>query len=274
MDSSNLTPSRFIDEYEKLWGRVGEGLRLYLGDPNEENTRNLRASVRRLASFISLIPEKARDKSVREMRRRSRKLLSLTSKMRDIDIIRVKLAKRPTDPTVELLLRNMAEERETFAADSMRTAWKLFELKRAKLAKKDVSPASRWARDALEDLDKLMLEESALVVKNEGRIEELHSLRKHAKRFRYALELVPSTVRSASVVQILKTWQDILGEVRDADVLIEYLGRARASKSVRDVLVAERTLRHKRYVAFVRSWQSCFPEKNRSLLTLAGFKTK
>jgi CHAD domain-containing protein len=192
--------------------------------------------------------------------------------MRDIDIMRAKLAGRAGDATVDLLMRNMAEEREERAGDSMKAAWKLFELRGPKLTKKDAARASQWVRKTLEELDEAVSSDLSVVVKNEGRVDELHSLRKNAKRFRYALELIPATKASSEVIKMLKQWQDVLGEIRDSDVLIEYLGRARPSTPIREILAAERNLRHQSYLAFVRVWRKWSREGTGSLLSSAALK--
>jgi CHAD domain-containing protein len=272
MESTSLTPALFVGEYEKLSEKVGEALRKYLGDPNEQNTRNVRASVRRMNTATGILPKRARSKDVRQRRDRSKKVLSLTSEIRDNDIIRARLSGRAGDSTVSLLLKNMAEEREERALDSMKAAWKLFELRGQKLTKKDASRVSVWVRKELEELDEEIGAELSVVGKSEGRIDELHSLRKHVKRFRYALELIPATKRSSTVIQGLREWQDVLGKIRDCDVVIAYLGRARPSPTIKEILSAERNYRHRRYLAFVRACRTGTCQKNGSLLVAAGFK--
>jgi CHAD domain-containing protein len=272
MENPSLTAARFVGEYEKLADRVGETLREYLGNPSEENTRNVRASARRLDTCIGVMPKSARSKTIRRRRDRSRKLLALTSDIRDIDIIRTKLAGKTGDARVDLLLKNMAEEREEHAVDSMRAAWRLFELRGPKLTKKEAGRAAQWVKKTLEELDGEVASELPIVVKDEGRVDELHSLRKHAKRFRYTLELIPATLRSSRVIQMLKQWQDVLGEIRDSDVVIEYLGRARPSPAIREILAAESNSRHRRYLAFVRARRKGSRESPGSLLASAGLK--
>jgi CHAD domain-containing protein len=272
MERAKLTPAQFVGEYERLSEKVGEALRKYLGDPNEQNTRNVRVSVRRMNTATGILPKRARGKEVRQRRDRSKKVLSLTSEIRDNDIIRAKLSRRARDPAVNLLLKNMAEEREERAANSMKAAWRLFELSRQKLMKNDASRVSVWIRDELEELDQEIDAELSIVVKSEGRIDELHSLRKHVKNFRYALELVPTTKGSSGVLQGLIEWQDILGKIRDCDVVITYLGRARPSPVIREILSAERRRRHRQYLAFVRACGAAGWKKNSSLLVAAGLK--
>jgi CHAD domain-containing protein len=95
--------------------------------------------------------------------------------------------------------------------------------------------------------------ELRVAVGDESKVDELHSLRKHLKRLRYTLELFPSVERQSRLVADLRRWQDVLGEIRDGDVVLDYLSRARPTRAVREVIASERTLRHSRYVYFVNS---------------------
>jgi CHAD domain-containing protein len=269
MEQTNISAARFAEEYEKTSEKVGHALREYLGNPDVENTRSLRASVRRLSTALDIIPKRSRKKEMRLVRRRCRKLLKATSKIRDVDIVDQKLAKTSAGSTIELLMNNLREERDEYSSDSMKDAWRLFEIGMPKVDRKDFRGARRWVAKTLDELDRKVMEVLPVVTKNEGKVEELHSLRKHAKTIRYAIELLPATRSSAVAVEALRSWQDILGEVRDSDVLIEYLGRARQTGPVKQALASERDSRHARYVAFVRSSSKDVPA-GKSILGLAG----
>lgn len=252
---------------------VSRSLREYLGEPDEKNTRTLRATVRRLTTILSVVPKKSRTKEIRRARRRSRRLLRTTSKVRDVDVIAERLSRVASrDQTVRLMLGNLKEEREEFVGESMISAWRLFETKPVTGGQGggDFRGGARWVRRFLMDLDSDVQEELVKVLKNEGKIEELHSLRKNAKTFRYALELLPATSSTERVENILKTWQDILGSIRDSDVLIDYLGRARQTRAVRETIHAERSFRHRCYRSFLRNFSSEF-DAVPSLYSLAGF---
>lgn len=271
MEYNSISSAAFAEDYQKAADKVGKALRDYLGDPNETNTRVLRAAVRRQSTVIGLVPKPSRRRNMKLARVRSRKVLKATSSVRDLDIVRDRITKLSADETVLLLLNNLEEERGEYVADSMKAAWKLFELHDGKASARDFRGVARWVRKELEELDSTTEKEIDLVAKNEGKVDELHSLRKHCKRFRYALELLPQTRATEKTVRLLRSWQDILGEIRDADVVIEYLGRARQVAAVRRALEEERSLRHRRYRAFVRSHANEF-KGSPSLLRLAGLK--
>ncbi len=266
---ATVSPRLLAEEHQKARERVARALRDYLGDPSEENTRLLRASARRLLTLLKVVPKSSRKKAMKRTLDGCKKVLKATSKVRDVDIIEEKLSKLPRDHMLELLLGNLSEEREAFVGDTMKTAWRLFEMGKENPDRKELRGVHRWVRKRLAELDREMARELTVVVKNEGKIEELHSLRKHAKTFRYVLELLPSTRGSARAGEVLRSWQDVLGEIRDSDTMIEYLGRARQHRAVRDAMAAERALRHERYRSFVRSCSRDF-KSGPSLLRFAG----
>lgn len=268
---ASVSPALFAEEHQRTNEKVARALRDYLGEPNEKNTRVLRASVRRLTTMLRIVPKRSRKKQMKQSLGSGRKLLRATSKVRDVDIIEGKLSKMPRDHTIELLLNNLNEEREEYVGDTMKAAWRLFEQRKQKAERRDFRGAQRWIRRMLIELDDEVSKELPRVVRNEGKVEELHSLRKHAKTFRYALELLPSTRGSARAVEVLRSWQDVLGEIRDSDTVIEYLGRARQYRTIREALSAERAFRHRRYRSFVRSCSRDL-RTGPSLLRLAGLR--
>lgn len=266
-----MSPLKLSEEFSRSSDRAGRALRDYLGDPSEKNTRALRASLRRLLTVLGIIPKRDRSKTLKRVRRRCRVLMRSTSKVRDIDVIADRLSRLARDGTVELLLNNLKEEREEFTTSSIKAAWRLFESQREKPDRSDFLGSTRWMKRALAALDSKISDELPLVVKDEAHVEELHSLRQHAKTMRYMLDLVPMTKASGRAGEVLRSWQDVLGEIRDSDIVIEYLGRARQTRAVQRALEGERALRHRRYVAFARSYSREF-NSTPSLVRLAGLR--
>jgi CHAD domain-containing protein len=267
MTESSPAIVQFLEEYERLADRVNRSLRDYLGEPGTSQTQNLRASVRRLDAAIKVLPKRTRkEKAVERCHERCRELLRETSRIRDIDILREKLAARSSDPTVRLMLDNLGEERGEFVDRSVRAAWKLFERHPPKLGKKDLPRFARRIETVLQELDEEVGRELRASLADEKNVEELHSLRKDCKRLRYTLELLHSTERKSRLISLLRRWQDILGEIRDMDVRIDYLLRAKPTAGVRSILSEERAKRHAKYVEFVRLCKRAPRMKTRSFL--------
>jgi CHAD domain-containing protein len=265
--SSSTILVHFLEEYQRLNEKVNNTLRDYLGDPGVVQTRNLRAAVRRLDCSIRVLPKKTRNqKAVKRCHERCKELLEVTSRVRDLDILEDRIAKHPRDVTVTLLLNNLHEEREEFVSNSTKAAWKLFEHHPPSLVKGDLPRLVGRIEDVVEGLDAEIVSELQAVLKDAAKVDELHSLRKHCKRMRYTLELFPSMGHYSRLVILLRKWQDLLGEIRDSDVITDYLSRAKPTEAVRTMLASERAFRQRRYAAFVQSCKRGSQDGEYSLL--------
>jgi len=254
MTETSATIIQFLDQYERVKDRLNRTLRDYLGNPGTSQTKDLRAAVRRLDTAIRVLPKRAqKEKAMRRCHERCKQVLRETSRIRDIDLLGERIAKHREDPTVALMLKNLQEEREEFVDRTRKAAWKLFEHHPPKLSRRELPRFSRRAEGDLGELNAVIVLESRIALKDESKVDELHSLRKHCKRLRYTLELFPSVRNQARLVSDLRDWQDALGEMRDSDVVIEYLSRARPTEGVRSALASERAYRHRKYLYFVRS---------------------
>ena len=248
-----VPPALFLAEYQRLTERMGRCLREYLGDPGRAQTRDLRASVRRFEAAVRVLPKRAREeKKMRRCRKRCRALLRATSRLRDVDVLTERFSRYPGDAMVGLVVANLGEERTEFVGDSTRAAWALFEQQPPVLSRRDLRSLGRRFEAVVEELEGDVQRGVRASVEDESRVDELHALRKDCKRLRYTLELVPAGPRASRLVRVLQRWQDALGEIRDLDVALEYLARAKQTAGVRRALAAERALRHERYLAFVR----------------------
>ncbi len=254
MTETSATVIQFLDHYERLKDRLNKALREYLGDPGRTQTKSLRAAVRRLDAAIRVLPKGAqKEKAMRRCHERCREVLRETSRIRDVDLLSERIARHKEDSTVAFMLKNLGEEREEFVDRTRKAAWKLFEHHPPKLARRDLPRFARRAEGALDELKAEIALESRVALKDEAKVDELHSLRKHCKRLRYTLELFPSVRNQSRLVSDLRVWQDALGEIRDCDVVVEYLSRARPTEAVRKALTSERAYRHRKYLLFVRS---------------------
>jgi CHAD domain-containing protein len=104
------------------------------------------------------------------------------------------------------------------------------------------------------------------VLKDETKVEELHTLRKEVKKLRYYLELAEQT---PAELPVLTRWQESLGVIRDLDVAIEYLGST--SLNFKDRIAQELVLkRHRKYVNFVREYRTDSLEALRESHVLIG----
>jgi len=89
-----------------------------------------------------------------------------------------------------------------------------------------------------------------IVREDASKVEELHIARRDCKQLRYVLEMSEFS-RPPKPLVALRTWQDLLGAIRDDDVMIEYLKGLRKTAEIQEALNSERANRSKSYQKFV-----------------------
>lgn len=272
MENDRVSPSHFGRVHEELAEGVTKRLRDFLERPSEKNTHELRAVIRRLEASMSVLPKDVRKEgAIMEYRRHCEKVLKTTSKIRNCDILENKLARRKEDLGVAEIRKQIRKSREKSVRRSMKAGRKLSEVREPRMNKKALAGYGAGLRKNLDGLDGVISKELSLVLKDEAKSEELHSLRINCKKFRYILELMPKDSFSLEAIELLRRWQDRLGEIRDSDVMIGYLEGPKNPKYTLPLLSAERALRHKRYMAFVKS-EGGARGKRSSFVTLARIK--
>ena len=190
---------------------------------------------------------------MRRCHERCKEVIRETSRIRDIDILRERISGHSKDAIVALMLNNFQEEREEFV-DRIEEG-RVEALRAPPAQTREARPAEVRPprRDRPGQAQRRIETELRVAVGDESKVDELHSLRKHLKRLRYTLELFPSVERHSRLVADLRRWQAVLGEIRDGDVVLDYLSLARPTGAVRKAIASERALRHRRYVSFVNS---------------------
>jgi CHAD domain-containing protein len=92
--------------------------------------------------------------------------------------------------------------------------------------------------------------ELPLVREDPSKVEELHVVRRDCKQLRYVLEMAEFS-RPPKPLVALRSWQDLLGTIRDHDVMIGYLQGLRRSAEILVALNVEIENRNKNYREFV-----------------------
>ena len=255
MGEHKTPPGHFARVHEKLAERVDVSLRDFLGRPETENTHALRGAIRRLQASVGVLPKVVRkERLLKEYRFRCERLFKLTSKIRNLDILEGKLAEREVKEGVAGMRKRIGQEREKAVRRSMKAAWNLFELRIPRVDEKEFAGCGTSVRKVLNDLDTVIGRELPMVADDETKMEKLHSLRKHFKKFRYTFELMPRESYKSGAPELLQRWQDWLGAIRDSDVMISYLERSGHPAATKPLLAAERVVGHRRYLAFVESF--------------------
>ena len=92
-----------------------------------------------------------------------------------------------------------------------------------------------------------------VVLSDNNKIEELHRLRKDFKKLRYAIEITLEN-KNAHNINNFKKIQDILGEIHDSDIMLDYLKSLDMTNEIKDVIKQESIERNLKYKLFVKTF--------------------
>jgi len=233
---------------KRVWALLDEaaGVR---ENRDPECLHRMRVASRRLRNALSLFggcfPEEERKRWEKEARNVGRAL----GEARDADVQAASVAAlvknlgdRRLRPGAERLLLRLKQRRERLQPKVLRALDELeeSELKngfpealrglsaRMRLSLPEPAEGMKTVRDAAVELlvrRAVELEAFQPVADHPERVEELHAMRIAVKRLRYTLEIFRSLFdgEAEPVLETLKKLQDLLGEVHDCDVWIEFL---------------------------------------------------
>jgi CHAD domain-containing protein len=221
MVGAEITPKVLARRYAERAGALGEKLEGLDERPTPVQIHDLRVAARRAQVLHLLLPrENRRARETRSFNIALKSVRKVTSEVRDTDTLTNTLEHlRPLLP-VELIT-SLENDRSDIAAKASSDLAMLhpvaptiqFEgLGRKKLSRR----FRKRVKQSRKAIDLLL----GRVLSDESRVEDLHSLRKEAKKLRYLLELsrIP-----APELRVLGRWQESLGAIRDLDVAMAYL---------------------------------------------------
>ena len=264
----------YLDKSERNIQRVSNKLDGYIKQPNEENIHDIRKAIRRLeASYRSLPSKKVRKKrAIKEYTECSKKLFSINSEIRDLDIISEKLPSNEDhsqQDTIRSIKELLSKQRKTKLDEAISFALELRKLHVPKLTKMVKISNKRSKKRFNKVISKYagnIEHHLPIVVSDNKKINELHELRKDCKRLRYLLELLPdystgdqSGENKADISKLitkLEGVQDILGSIHDYDMMISYLRRRKGvgtrSTLVNSILAKINQERQNKYEEFTK----------------------
>jgi CHAD domain-containing protein len=104
----------------------------------------------------------------------------------------------------------------------------------------------------LRKLSSKITSELPLVREDPSKVEELHVVRRDCKQLRYVLEMGEFS-RPPKPLVAIRAWQDLLGTIRDQDVMIAYLRGLNKSSEIQFALNTEIESRSNSYRKFVEA---------------------
>jgi len=270
MSVSSRKPSKLSDVYQGLSKKLSKAVVDYLDAPDEDRTHDLRVAIRRFRMLARQLPKKERGKELQRYLNRCEKFLTLSTDLRDLDVIRDRLGRYRENEAVPAMLRDLSRKRRKLVKGSIKTARRLRASRLPRRAFWNTSEVWSQLKGSLAEFDVDLPRRLSFVLRSEKNVKALHQLKKEVRKYRYLLELLPQTEGRTKACDSLRQLQDKLGEIRDSDVVIDYLARAGSSREVRKLSQAQKEFRSARYADLVSSHSKGMGNGGQSMLEVAG----
>jgi CHAD domain-containing protein len=254
-----VTAKSFQDSFKSDLKSLDNALEAFLAHPatpTEETVHDLRTSIRKIRAAYAILPksEKKRNKELGPFVRACVAAFDASSPIRDIDVVRPKLAnakensESKKDSEIEL-----ERERANKLVPALKKVRALNSLQKPQLdfVISDKKLDKRFNR-RVKQLKRKSRELIPEVLSDESKAEELHMLRKCYKKLRYSLELGSPSKEVKEVVKVLKERQAVLGAIHDSDITLSFLEKDPVVGLKNLTFIrSERNVRHSNYQAFI-----------------------
>ncbi|SMH70277.1 conserved protein of unknown function [Candidatus Nitrosotalea okcheonensis] len=248
-----ISKNIFLKKFKRTSDNFNQKLIQYIEDPNDENIHDIRVSVRRLETAYKILPKSTREQSkIKNNIKQDRKFFKMNAKIRDFDIICANMTSKYPDRTLSLV-QSLKNSRIEHIENANRLALKISRLPSLEIPKSALKE-SKLEKKYLKVLDCIVLniqKNTIIALRDEEKIDELHMLRKDFKKLRYSLEFSSDKKTTFDVLKNLKNIQDMLGEIHDSDIIINYLKSIEQNSRYSDIISAETMERNKKYNTFV-----------------------
>src|SRR6266446_2525190 len=183
---------------------------------------------------------------------RIKELMKVNASVRDQDIILLKLSTYKQNSTYERLVEDLRKSRKSHLEQAKELASSVQKNPAPRVNPKDLSEPTLQKRHdkVVRKLSSKITSELPLVREDPSKVEQLHVVRRDCKQLRYVLEMGEFS-RPPKPLVALRSWQDLLGTIRDHDVMITYLGGLKRSPGILSALNAEIESRNNSYRKFV-----------------------
>jgi CHAD domain-containing protein len=250
---TQLHKKTFRQKFRKIINNLTKMLDDYIAEPTEENIHDIRITIRRLESAHRTLPKKIRKKQeIQNYVNGAKQLFKINTQIRDFDIICEKLERQGTQYME--LVNDLKDKRKTDLGAAQGLALRLRNTSSSKLKGKEVSESTLNKRFSkiVNQLISQIKENAPIVISDEKKVEELHKLRKDFKKLRYLVELASDKTNPLKSIKNLKEIQDLLGEIHDCDIMLDYLGDIHGPNELSEVIKNEILVRQEMYQQFVQ----------------------
>ena len=216
-NTEHLFQQIFQEKQDKSKKRVDE----YLKEQGEKQIHDLRTSIRRLEATYLIIPNSCKRKKTDDFVSSYKSLFKKNSSIRDYDVIILKLLKNNLSENSDII-KYVNKQKEKKLKNVLKNAKKLSKIKISSLKEIRQEKINQKYDKMIFSLITKIQNFIPIVTADESKIDELHSMRKTAKKLRYVLEVDPNNSYQ-HVIDSMKLFQEFLGQIHDCDITLDFL---------------------------------------------------
>lgn len=218
----------------------------YLNEQGEKQIHDLRTSIRRLEAIYLIFPNSFKRKKMDNFVSIYKSLFRKNSKLRDFDVIITKLLNNglteESDPMKYLIRQKEKKIKETLKEAKNVSKLKIPQIKNGN-SEKIIPKYERTISSLMQKIQDYI----PVVASDKSKIDELHFMRKTAKKLRYILEIEPSD-SYRHLINSMKLLQKILGNIHDCDITINFLKKhSRKFPELKSLIPKEEEIRSQIY---------------------------
>ena len=238
----NVFQKIFQEKQHDSKKRLGD----YLNEQGEKQIHDLRTSIRRLEATYLIFPNSFKRKKMDDFVSTYKSLFRKNSKLRDFDVIITKLLNNglteESDPIKHLIRQKEKRIKETLKEAKNASKLKIPQIKNGN-SEKIIPKYERTISSLMQKIQDYI----PVVASDKSKIDELHFMRKTAKKLRYILEIEPSD-SYRHLINSMKLLQKILGNIHDCDMIINFLKKySRKFPELKSLIPKEEEIRNQIY---------------------------
>lgn len=224
----------------------------FLMESGEKQIHRLRVSIRRLEALYFIYPNSCKRKKIDNFVTTYKLLFKKSSSIRDMDVIIKKLSKNGL-PEDSKIIKKMAKQKNKKLRKIIKCAKKISELKYYYLKNIANAKITQKRDRVIFSLITKIQDFIPVVISDESKIKELHSMRKTTKKLRYILE-IDTDSSYEHFVEHMKSFQTLLGSIHDCEITINFIKKHLKNESeLMSILSKEEETRSKIYYQLVSS---------------------
>ncbi|MDR4510686.1 MAG: CHAD domain-containing protein [Nitrososphaeraceae archaeon] len=285
---------QMIDRINKNFFKVNNILNLYIKNPDEKNIHDIRKSIRRAESAYVTLPEEYRSKkNFKEFIHQSKAFFKINSQIRDYDIYLQKIEsfkktdngnkKSKNTPNSHIsnseyksknndIVSEIQNLRKSKLLYATMVAEQLKNLEYPQIKdnnKKNSTKINSRFKKVTKKFTRKIQKNLPIVINDNSKVEELHTLRKDCKKLRYLLELkleLPDKNEDNpnnndndykdldKIIIKLEDIQDLLGQIHDCDALLSFFEKLEKFPETKSIIKTESENRKDLYQKFVNKF--------------------